>query len=196
MRIAITILFLIGLLYNERVWGQTYSAVTTDKEIYAFLNWMTQSDKKLSEEPKLKRKQIFYKIISWDTANFVSKDTALLNRYPFLDFDNQFLFQRSKGTDTIFKQADRTFLFKQYTSIKDTIWHQDFSNSKLLKDKNQKRPNRYYYSIPLFSADRKYVIVCRQYYCGSLCAYGGYYIYQRIGDNTWKFITSVNSWVS
>lgn len=196
MKTATTILFLIGILFNQGVCAQTYSSVTTDKEIYDFLNWMTLSDKKLSEEPKLKRKQIFYKIISWDTANFITKDTALLNKYPFFDLDNQFLFQRSKGTDTIFKQADRTFLFQQYTAIKDTVWHQGFSNSKLLKDKNQKQPNRYYYSVPLFSADRKYVVVRRQYYCGSLCAYGGYYIYRRLTDKKWEYITAVNTWMS
>lgn len=90
------ILFLSELFCTDSISGQTYSTLTTDKEIYDFLNWMTQSDTKHKEEPKLKQKQIFYKIISWDTANFITKDTALLNKYPFFDLDNKFLFQRSK----------------------------------------------------------------------------------------------------
>jgi hypothetical protein len=191
-----TILLLLGLLLTVKSLGQTYSSVTTDKEIYDFLNWMTQTDKKHGEEPRLRRKQIYYKILTWDTTNFISKDTALLNKYPFFDFDGQYLFQRRAGTDTIFRSADRIFLFQQFIAIKDTIWHEGFSNSKLIKNKNQKRPNRYYYSVPLFSLDKNYVIIRRQYYCGSLCAYGGFYIYKKINKGKWKYITSVNTWIS
>lgn len=187
---------LIWLFCFPNVYGQTYSSIINDKEIYAFLNYITKTDKKHSEEPLFKRKQIYYKIKTWDTANFVIKDTELYNKYPYLDLEEQFLFPKSKGVDTMFKQADRAFLFQQFISIKDTIWQKSFSNSKLLKDKDQKRPNRYYYSIPLFSIDRKYVIVRKAYYCGSLCAYGGYYIYKRIGKNKWEYVVSVHTWIS
>lgn len=196
MKTIVAIIFLTGLFCPNCILGQTYSTVITDKEIYNFLNWMTQSEKKYSEEPRLKFKQIFYRMITWDTANFIAKDTALLNKYPYFDLDDKFLFQRSSGTDTIFKHADRTFLFQQYNAIKDSVWHQPFAGSKLLKDKNQKMPNRYYYSIPLFSLDRKYVILRRHYYCGNLCAYGGYYIYKRIAENKWEYVTSIHTWIS
>lgn len=173
--------------------GQTYSSVTSDKEIYDFLNWMTVDGRKFGGMPKLKRKQIYHKILSWDSTNFITKDTGLINKY---GFNGRYLFQGHCGTDTIFNQQDRDFIFKQFTAIKDTIWHDKFSKSKLLTHKKQKRPNRSYYSIPLFSADKNYVIVRRQYYCGYLCAYGGYYVYRRLGNNKWEYITAVNTWAS
>lgn len=176
--------------------GQTYSSVTSDKEIYDFLNWMTVNDRKYGEEPKLKRKHIYHKILSWDTTNFIIKDTALIKQYQFFPVDGGYLYQSQSGTDTIFKQQDRDFLFIQFAAIKDTIWHDKFSKSKLLTSKKQKRPNRYYYSIPLFSVDKKYVIIHRQYYCGDEYAHDGYYVYRRLDNNKWEYITAVNTWIS
>ena len=189
-------LLLIGILNFTLATGQTYSSVTSDQEIYDFLNWMTVNDSKYGEETKLKRKHIHYKILGWDTANFIIKDTALNNQFQFFSIEGGYLYQRHGGTDTIFKQQDRDFIFKQFTAIKDTVWHDKFSKSKLLTNKKQKRPDRYYYSIPLFSVDRKYVIIHRIYHCGSLCAHGGYYVYRRLENNKWEYVTAVNTWIS
>lgn len=187
---------LIGFLNFTLALGQTYSTVTTDEEIYGFLNWMTINEEKYREEPKLKRKRVYYKILSWDTANFISKDTSLIIEHPYFTLDDQYLYQRLGGTDTIFEQHDRNFQFEQFTAIRDSVWHRRFSRSKLLKSKKQKKTNRYYYSIPLFSADKKYVIIRRIYYCGNLCAHGGYFVYRRLDKNNWEFLTSINTWVS
>jgi len=168
--------------------AQTYSSVTSDKEIYDFLNWMTTHERKYEYEPKLKQKHISNKILSWDTTNFIIKDN--------LYFQFNFLYQRNCGTDTIFNNQDRDFIFRQYTAIKDSIWHNKFSKSKLLTTKNQKSVNRHYYSIPLFSVDKNYVFIQQQYNCGSECAYGGYYVYRRIDDKNWEYVTSVKTWIS
>lgn len=189
-------LILILFLNCKFAVGQTYSSVTSDKEIYDFLNWMTVNDGKYEEEPKLKRKHIYHKILSWETENFITKDTALINQDQFFSIDGSYIYQRNGGTDTIFNQQDRDFIFKQFKAIKDTVWHHKFSKSKLLTTKKQKRPNRYYYSIPLFSVDRKYVIIYRKYFCGDECAYGGYYVYRRVGNNKWEYLTAVNTWMS
>ncbi len=165
-------IILIALLKFTLVTGQTYSSIISDKEIYDFLNWITIKDKKHAEEKKLKRKRIQHEILSWDITNFTLKDTVLFN------------------------QEDRGFLLKQITSIKDTIWHSRFSKSKLLINKKQKHPNKYYYSIPLFFQHKDYVIVQRHYYCGNLCAYGGYYIYRRLDNKKWLFVTALNTWIS
>ena len=189
-------LIIIGFLNFTFTFGQTYSSVTSDKEIYDFLNWMTINESKYEEEPKLKRKCIFYKILSWDTTNFIIKDSTLFKKYQFFNIDGRYLYQRQGGTDTIFNQLDRDFIFKQFTEIKDTIWHEKFSKSKLLTHKKQNRPNRNYYSIPLFSADKKYVIVYRKYYCGNECAISSYYVYRRLDKNKWEYVTEVNTCVS
>ncbi len=175
--------------------GQTYSSIISDKEIYDFLNWMTKNDRKYGDEPKFKRKQIDFLILPWDTCNFVIKDSAVFNNPNFVS-DHFYLFYKNSRTDLLLQQQDREFIFKQFTEIKDTIWHKPFSNSKLLINKDQKKPNRYYYSIPLFSVDKKYVIIHRQYYCGNLCAYGGYYVYQRLDEKKWEYVTAVHSWIS
>ena len=185
----LTIIILVGHLS----FGQTYSSLTTDKEIYDFLNWMTKTEKKYDEEPFFKRKNIYYKMSSWDTANFVRTDTI---KNPYSEFDRQFLFKKRGGSDTIFKTADRKYLVQQYFAIKDTIWHNGFKNSKLTKNKSQVRPNRYYYSVPLFSVDKNYVVVRKTYYCGSLCAYFGYYIYRKIDKDNWEFVTCINCGMS
>lgn len=188
------LLFLVMLNFASAI-GQTYSTVTSDEEIYDFLNWMTIHSKKYGEEPKLKRKHIHQRILSWDTINFITNDSPSLNDQ-FSSLDMRYLYQRRSGMDSIFTQQDRDFLFKQFKAIKDTIWHKSFSNSKLLSNKKQKRPNNYYYSIPLFSVDKNYVIIHRQFYCGSSCAYGGYYLYRRLDKDHWIFVTALNTWIS
>ena len=193
---TLKILLILGLLIAENSFGQTYSSVSTDKEIYNFLNWLTRTERKYREEPFLTRKRIDCNILSWDTVNFIAKDTAMFRKYPLLSIEANYLFQGKSGTDTIFKQADREFLFQQFLAVKDSVWHDSFSNSKLLKTKKHRRPNRYFYSIPLFSVDRKYVVISREYFCGDLCAYGEFYIYKKIGDSKWKYVTSVNTWMS
>lgn len=185
----LTILILIG----DLSFGQTYSSLTTDKEIYAFLNWMTKTEKKYDEAPFLKRKNIYYKMSSWDTANFVWTGTIKNSNS---ELDHQYLFKKKGGSDTIFKTVDRAFLLQQYFSIKDSIWHNRFKNSKLTKNKRQIKPNRYYYSVPLFSVDKNYVVVRKTYYCGSLCAYFGYYIYRKIDKVSWELVTCVNCGMS
>ena len=194
-------LLLIGLLFADNSNGQTYSSITSNQEIYDFLNWLAKNETNYKDRPPFSGKKISQHIIKWDTVNFIpTTPDSISNKYPKMvanDFFNtQYIFKSQDGIDTIFKPADRSFILQQFTSIKDTIWHSKFPNSKLLTNQKQKRPNRYYFSIPLFSINRNYVIVQREYYCGSLCAYGGIYIYKKITDKKWQRITAINTWVS
>jgi len=206
-------IILIGVFTCTLMTGQTYSSVVSDKEIYDFLNWLTVNTKKYSQESKLKQKRICHKILGWDKEAFVI-DTILINERKqiiYLDetetlrdsvqiykrqyvYDREYLYQKGYGADTIFNQHDRDFIFQQFTAIKDSIWHTSFSNSKLQTE--QKQLNRHYYSIPLFSLNKNYVIINRYYSCGNECAYGGYYVYERINKKRWKFVTVINTWMS
>jgi len=177
--------------------GHTYSSVIRDEEIYDFLNWMT-----INEENDIK--YVYYGISKWYMENFILKDENTLkkNKNFFLKLirktnivvflGSDYIYDIKSGTDTIFKKEDRDFLFLQFNSIKDTIWHDNFSQSEL----TQKALNAHFYSIPLFSLDRNYVIISKEYYCGSECAYGGIFVYRRINENIWVFVTSVVTWVS
>jgi len=171
----------------------TYSSIISNEEIYDFLNWMTiKNEEEYYNEPI--ERQVYYKIVKWDMANFIPINPIkkILNSFFRFDIYNKYIYESKSGTDTIFKQEDRNFLFLQFNAIKDTIWHDSFSKSELTKQFLYAR----YYSIPLFSLDRNYVIIYREYYCGSECAYGGIYVYRRIDKNNWVFVTSVNTWIS
>jgi hypothetical protein len=182
-----------ALLLTSKCLGQTYNAVITDEEIVGFINWHLSTQPKFGEEPKHGLKKIFYKISKWDTANFFPdriKDNSKTYIRDFLFYKN------NKWLDTVFSNNDREFLFIQFNSQLDTVWRHKFKNSKLLKTKKQGRDNRYYLTLPLFSLDRKYVIIREIYYCGSLCAHGAYKIFRRRNDEGWEFIGSLYEWIS
>jgi hypothetical protein len=170
--------------------------VSTDGEIYTFLNWMIRHEKKYDEEPRFKNKQVSPHILAWDEGNFVIDDTVLNNKYKYFSLYNEYLFSEKPMLDIAAKPEDKAFLLKQYTAIQDSVWHKKFSKSTLLKREEQKRANRYYLSIPLFSRSKKYALVQKIYYCGQECGYGGYFIYERTGKNKWKQIAAVKTWIS
>src|SRR5690606_3069716 len=122
-----------------------------------------------SEEPFFSfKRNIYWEISEWDTLNFIKPETMNEN-----DFSGIFLylFKERNKLDTIFSSADQDFLFEQFVKIKDTIWQHKLPKAIITDNKNKKRPNRYHYSIPLFSKDKKHVIVKRSYYCGDSCAH-------------------------
>jgi hypothetical protein len=175
--------------------AQTYSNIISDQEIYDFLNWMTIEGSKYSEEPKWTKKRVSRRIYNWNASHFVL-DTNELERPPNMMLMREYLYKSRGGLDTLFTQKDRDFHYKQFTEIKDNVWHKQFSKSKLLIFNKQVRPNRYYYSIPLFSMDKKYVVVNRVYYCGPLCAHGGCFVFRKLDNDQWEFVTAVNTWIS
>lgn len=182
------------LLTNIFCFGQTYSDIISDKEIISFLTWEVNSTEGYSEEPLFSfKRKISSKISDWDSLNFVKPDS--LNEY---DFSVAFfyLFQEKNGLDSIFKDEDKKFLFEQFESCRDSTWQSKIPKATITSRKNKKRPNIYYYSIPLFSKDKIYVIVKIEYYCGSLCAHGGYFIYKRLNEDSWEFVEVVNGWIS
>ena len=188
---------------------QKYSYLINDEEIYSFLNWLIINDEIYPDEPN--ERKVVNEILQWELANFIPTENYFfitesnnlffrlirwLNPLDyFLDFDFKYIFDSEIGTDTIFKEQDRDFLFLQFVAIKDTIWHNSFSESELVS-RGEEKVDIHYFSIPLFSIDKNYVIIERFYYCGTECAYGGYYVYKRLDNNNWKYITIVHSWIS
>jgi hypothetical protein len=183
------IIFFLLFFVQFPLFAQTYSSTTSDKEIYEFLNYITQNEKKHGEESLFQKKRVHYRIDSWDSTNFI-RDTS---KYESWDSWN-YLFKRETAMDSIFSKSDKDYFFQQFLGVKDSVWHKEFSHSKLVKQ--QVKPNRYYYSVPLFSLDKQYVMVKKEYYCGSLCAYGGVYVYARDGKSGWRLLMVLNSWMS
>nr|WP_322622965.1 hypothetical protein [uncultured Flavobacterium sp.] len=50
-------------------------------------------------------------------------------------------------------------------------------------------------SLPLFSEDREMVVIRLSYSCGSLCGYGGIYVFKK-EDDIWKPFTAIDQWMS
>lgn len=155
------------------------------------MNLLIKSDKREEEDSKFKRRRIANKIMQWDSSNFISKNKSPTDQF----IDEYYYIYRPKFIDTTFKQVDKDFIFRQFVTAKDSIWRHRFPHSKVIIAKKQKRARRYYYTIPLFSADKQIVIIMKEFYCGDLCAYGGTYIYKKVGDK-WKLFAEVNKWMS
>jgi hypothetical protein len=168
--------------------------IVSDKEIYAFINEIM---------PYEKSKDISYcnKIV--DTDPSLSKTSE------------EFI----KGIDTIFSKQDLKFIIEQ------TKYEEDFKlNEKLLKNKivisgdtlskftqgrNEDGRSQFwdkYHSkfgpggfcsitLPLFSIDKKTVLVTTGMHCGRLCGEGGSYIYRKI-NGKWELVHTITNWVS
>lgn len=103
---------------------------------------------------------------------------------------------RNNWLDSIFTKEDKEYLFKQFLGQRDSIWRQKFDRSKLSHVKKQHKPNRHSLSLPLFSANNKYVIIWETYHCGRLCGHGAVKVYRRNHSDTWEYVGSVNAWIS
>lgn len=179
-----------SIVFGQFIYGQTYSSLISDIEIYNFLN-MLVNDGKDEREPIIKRKHVSPRISKWYSVNLIKSD-------PKTDFENyiNYIFS-DKLADSIFTTADKDYLVKQFHSIKDSVWHKPFCWTKFKKDYYKPGRTRLnLFSIPLFSIDKKHVIVYYEFYCGNLCSWGGYLIYKRKSKNKWEYIASAKSYVS
>ena len=184
----------IFLLVTQLCYGQTYSSVISDKEIYSFINSLIKTDKNRITKKAFQRIFVSPKISShWDSINFVRPKTSedfqktLLEDVDYIFFGEQI--------DSLLNEDDRKFMFAQFKNLKDTIWHQPFCKTKLTS-KRQRNPDKYYFSVPIFSIDKKVVVIYFSNYCGDLCGFGGYYIYKKTTKNKWEFVTAKGHWIS
>lgn len=187
-----TFIFFI-VLYFATGMAQTYSSVVSDREIYGFLDWLTVNEKNCGEVSKKDRKSIYPQTLKWEKEYFILKDPARI-MLPYL--------YEVAAVDSAFSDiGDKNFLYEQFSAIKDTIWHKSFKNSKLLRV-NKKFPGEelytvkyiYVYSIPLFSRDRKYVIILMRYFnCADDSGHMLTCLYKRLEEKQWRLENIVHS---
>jgi len=190
--ILLTILFVQSGIVQAQT--HTYSSVISDEEIYDFLNWMTSNDKKSEIKFLKNNKKVSAKILSWDTANFISKYAGQYD-ISHLEPDNKYLFKKSSGLDTLFTQSERDYFIQQFFAIKDSVWHKGMDGKKMIPIKKKDYSDVNYYSVPIFSRNKEYVLIYKVYTCGYGCAYGKYYLYKYDIDR-WRFLMSLNPWNS
>ena len=178
MKYFILIIFL-NMTFSSN--SQTYSKVISDNEIINFINLDIQRD---SIKGKKTIRREMYKL--YEDA-FFYKDSADLREIIY-------------HLDTFFSRQDIDFFLEQIKkSKKRNTWKKAFINSTLVDNVELDSNNRvesvmYSYSLPLFSFDKRKVIIIKGFFCGLVCGGGATYIYERTNTNEWQLIKKLNEW--
>lgn len=171
--------------------GQTYSSIVSDSTILNFMNWEIKNGKKYSERNKLRMKRkISSETLKFENINFYLPDTIHLGDWEY----REFIFNRFNKIDSLFTKTEIESIFLQYKAIKDTVWSHKITGANIGLRKFSL--NEYFYSVPIFTNDNKYVLIKKLFYCGNECAYGGIYLYKRIADDQWELVKVLNGWMS
>jgi len=195
MRIFIIVSFILG--YNASS-AQTYSKIVSDSEIISFITHTTKAAhvKAMSSSIyPLNVNEFYYS----DSADLANKSNSISN----------FIFKRYKTgkeitftyhLDTIFSRQDIDFFKTQIEGLQgEKNWkrefkHTFFDDAPELNERNLTQHTIYDYSIPLFSVDKKKVIVIKHFYCGLLCGGGAYELYIKNANNKWKLVKKMYEW--
>jgi hypothetical protein len=174
------ILLILLINLSEFAIGQNLSSEISDKEITDFIEWELSTSEN--------KKKVYYQIEEWTEKNFQQIKNIADRDF---EYTLKYLFTKENQLDTIFSKMDIEYLIKQKNSIKKTDWGTDFKNHKISKRKK----NRVKYSIPLFSKNKKYVVLYKELWRGMENARGCYYLYTRIKSG-WKLVGNYNCWMS
>ncbi len=182
---------LLLLLYTQ-MRAQNISTIVSDRDIYSFINWLTNSEPRhtLEGEPQSGPKKIALRMLQWDDKNFMTPDSQNVKHYSI----TLSIYLHSHISDSLFGGADRDYLISQSRAIHDTVWRKPIDHAIFYGDANRFTSDGHLYSVPLFSRDGRYVIIQRDYYCGHPCAVGAYAIYERVDDKAWKQIATPIEW--
>lgn len=190
------------LFWNFCSFAQVYSKVISDSEILSFINEdiITNNIKAISSSIyPLSLGDFYYR----DSTDYLKKNSpASLNlaNFIFHNFKTSNNREISNHLDTIFSRGDIDFFKKQIDGLrKRKYWKTKFTNTVFdddpkLDSTNHTKLTVYNYSIPLFSVDRKKVIIIKRFYCGFLCGGGSYNLYIKSTENTWVLIKRMNVW--
>lgn len=181
----IILLFVFALNANS----QTYSNIIKDKEIENLLLWDIDNTVKYSEDQKLWKKKIKETIIPWNEALIQH-----MSGNPPYDFGYQMteLIKKFKKTNELFSELDFEYMKMQFDNELTKDWKLKCKKGKLIENPKN---NYYSYSIPLFDKTHSKAIIYKEFFCGSVCAYGTVEIYVK-SENEWKLFESVFLWMS
>src|SRR5688572_9337561 len=212
------IIVIVVFLSPELLKAQTYSNVIPDDEIIDFINQDIRRDsvwgiKSINREMIKLFEDVFY---FKDSVDYNYKNDNVLH----------FIYRKHVVSgrvltyypDTIFTRQDINYFLLQINGIKEkAAWESNFMNSKLIDDvrfdSNSRvetnyigrvklgpvnRPEQviWYYSLPLFTFNKKRAIIIKYFYCGLVCGGGAYYIYEKTNNGGWKLIGEINHWAN
>jgi hypothetical protein len=188
--------FILFIMISLSSFGQTYSDLISDSEIIEFLKWESKHTP-ITRIPVRTPifKMVYYKPDPW-RYELVIPD-SILQKVDGKSYNpNIFLNKTRYDLDTIFTKEDIEFIQSQFNGHRtDNKWKIKLSKT-FYKRCTFKKTRTYFYTIPVFSLDKKFVIFSKYYYCGSLCAEGEIIIYKRISDKKWIEFKVLSSWIS
>ena len=133
-------------------------------------------------------------ILKLHPSNFIYADSLTLSNYEFA----QNIFSKINKLTQYFNKEDADYFVQQINQQRKDKWQLKIKGIKLF-DTIELINNRvdkvlYSYSLPLFSANKKYVIIIEAFFCGLVCGGGEYNLYERQNDNSWKKEKTFNQW--
>jgi hypothetical protein len=169
--------------------AQKYSNVIKDTAITNFMTWLFKSDTSF----KVAR-HVDNDILKLHADNFIYADSSILNNYQFA----QNIFNKKNKLTQYFNKDDADYFVRQINHQRKDKWQLKLKGIKLFYTiellNNRVDKVLYSYCLPLFSANKKYVIIIEAFFCGILCGGGDYNLYETQQDNSWKKIKQFNHW--
>ena len=182
------------LFFLNHISSQTYNKFVSDNEILELIKWDISNVQKIEPDRIFFRKKIIKKRILWKNAIL-----DLFNvKY---DFEHQMksLIKNDDNRDTtlfklidIFDSSDFEYMKKQFDNELQNDWNFKSKKGRLVK---YTRNNFYSYSIPLFNKAHTKAITYKEFYCGSVCAYGYVQVYFKT-NNSWDLYKTILLWES
>jgi hypothetical protein len=184
MRLTLVIIL---TLFSLTTQAQKYSAVVKDTVILNFMKWLLNVDTSLVKNHK-KKILVDNDIIKLPAAIFKYADTSQVNS----DLDN--IFNNTNRLGKILDENDANYFIHQIDNIKTAKWNFRIKNIVLHDEIELYNTTFYSYSLPIFSVDNLKVIIVQAFWCGVVCGGGGYFLYEKQNDNSWKKIREFNIW--
>ncbi len=177
-------------------YSQTHSQVVDDEIIHELIIHEIDNSPKNRSDKIFGKKRINSRQILWSEAII-----SILSENSIDTFEFQFeaLVQRDRNIKSEFKKIDELFDSEDITYLREQFENEivnswNFKAKKVTIKKNP-RNNFYSYSIPLFDKEFQTAIIYKEFYCGSLCAYGTVEVYQK-NNGKWKHYKSISLWIS
>lgn len=195
MRHKITLILSLFFISID-LFSQTYSNTLDDKIILEIITFEIDNSPKYNSDRKIGKKKINESKILWSEAmiTLISEHPPLTFEYQFealVNRDGQYNRQLNRISD-FFNKDDINYLREQFENEIDTSW---MFKSKKGKIKKNPRNNFYTYSNPLFDIGLTTALIYKEFYCGSLCAYGTVEVYRK-ENNKWKHFKTIPLWIS
>ena len=197
MKRTLLILFFIS---SQVLYAQKYSSIINDQEIIDFMTWLLTKDS---------IKTIQYldnKIIANDIRVFIPSDSS--KNAKFWEYS---VFNKSNHVDSLISKNEAKYFANQIAHQKFMQWEYKFpyhtimNYPKVTKDKRYNMivldsVNKIYqpvwaYSLPVFSVDKKKVIIIERFYCGIVCGGGSFNLYEKHG-NAWRKLKEFSKWAN